>query len=245
MHQNSIRAVGPRDQFLPASPVRAAGRPDPVLRCQAWFRSTVALLLLVSLAGCAGMVIGAGATVGVAALDERGIQGVARDTALVTHIRGKWLNHDLDKGGTVAVDASVDVYERRALLTGVVKSEEARVTAVRLTWQVDGITEVLNELSIGPGGLEDAARDTWITTQLTSKLTFDQKVKAVNYSIRTANAVVYLFGGAQDDAELRRALGHARSIARVRGVVNHVRVLPPKPVEQKPAANPSGADKAS
>jgi len=201
--------------------------------------------LLACLSGCAGMVVGAGATVGVAALDERGVQGVARDTALATHIRGKWLNYDLDGGDTLAVDASVDVYTRRALLTGVVKSEESRAAAVRMTWQVEGVTEVLNELSVGPSGLEDAARDTWITTQLKSKLTFDQKIKAINYMVRTTNAVVYLFGGAQDEAELRRALGHARSVPRVRGVVNHMRILPPKPSGKKPAAQANSTKKAS
>ena len=68
------------------------------------------------------------------------------------------------------------------------------------------------------------ARDTWITTQLKSKLTFDQDVLAINYAIETVNGVVYLIGIAQNQAELERVVGHARDIEYVRNVITHVRV---------------------
>ncbi len=194
-------------------------------------RIAAAFICLTLLAGCASAVVGAGATVGVAALDERGVEGVARDTALATRIRAKWLNHDLIAGSRLAVVGGVKVYERRALLTGRVETEATRVAAVRLAWEVEGVDQVLNEIAVGPGDLQDTARDTWITTQLTTKLTLDQNVKAVNYGITTTDARVYLIGIAQDAAELDRVLGHARSVARVRDVINHIRVKPPAPAK--------------
>lgn len=186
----------------------------------------VILPLFLLLAGCVGAAVGAGATVGVAALDERGVQGVARDTGLATRIRGKWLNYDLETGDTLAVDGGVVVYNRRAMLTGTVKTEDIRAKAVRMAWEVEGIEQVINELRVGDTDIKDAARDAWISAQLTSKLTFDKEVASVNYELETVNAVIYLVGTAQNEQELNRVLGHARSIARVRDVVNHVVIKP-------------------
>jgi osmotically-inducible protein OsmY len=191
-------------------------------------RALAVVLLLGGLAGCVGAAVGAGATVGVAALDDRGVQGVARDAGLATRVRGKWLNYDLETGDTLAVDGSVKVYNRRAMLTGTVKTEDIRAKAVRLTWEVEGIEEVINELAVGDTTISDSAVDSWISTQLTTKLTFDKDVQAINYIIETENGVVYLLGAAQSQAELDRALGHARSISRVREVISHVRIKTPE-----------------
>jgi len=207
-------------------------RPHPISRAAPALASALAALLLlgaaVGLTGCVGAAVGAGATVGVAAMDDRGVQGVARDAGLATQVRGKWLNYDLETGDTLAVDGSVKVYNRRAMLTGTVKTEDIRAKAVRLAWEVEGIEEVINELAVGDTSLSDAAIDSWISTQLTTKLTFDKDVQAINYIIETENAVVYLLGTAQSQAELDRVLGHARGIARVRDVVNHIRVKAPE-----------------
>ena len=192
--------------------------------------------LAAGLGGCVGAAVGAGATVGVAAMDDRGVQGVARDAGLATRVRGKWLNYDLETGDTLAVDAGVKVYNRRAMLTGTVKSEDIRAKAVRLTWEVEGIDEVINELSVGDSSVVDTAVDSWISAQLTAKMTFDKDVQAINYIIETENGVVYLLGAAQSQAELNRVLGHARAVSRVRDVVNHVRIKSPE--TDKPTGEP-------
>ena len=211
-----------------AAPIRPS-RPNPSPSSQlrtapALPRALAALLLLggaAGLSGCVEAAVGAGATVGVAAMDDRGMQGVARDAGLATRVRGKWLNYDLETGDTLAVDGSVKVSNRRAMLTGTVKT-------VRLTWEVEGIEEVINELAVGDTALSDSAIDSWISAQLTAKLTFDKDVHAINYIIETESAVIYLLGAAQSQAELDRVLGHARAISRVREVVNHVRIKTPE-----------------
>ena len=72
------------------------------------------------------------------------------------------------------------------------------------------------------------ANDTWITTKLTSKITVDENIFSINYSIETVGGVIYLIGIAQDQAELDRVINHARSIESVQRVVSHVRVKAPK-----------------
>ena len=85
------------------------------------------------------------------------------------------------------------------------------------------MTDVINEIQLDKGTtVADYAHDTWITTQLKSKLAFDKNILAINYAIETVNRTVYLIGIAQDQSELARVIAHANSISRVINVVNHV-----------------------
>ena len=174
-----------------------------------------------------GVVLGAGAATGLAAYQERGVDGVARDLRTSSYILDKFARSD----HTLLSAIGVEVYEGRALLTGQVDSEDIRATAVRLTWGADGVTDVINEIHVSTEtGVLDTARDAWISTQLETKLTFDERVLAINYAIETSGATVYLIGIAQNQAELERVINHARDIPYVRHIVSHVRVKDPVPL---------------
>lgn len=194
----------------------------------------VLALGLMGSVGCTpvGLVMGAGAGAGLAAYQERGMDGVARDLALSSRILDQYarFNHEL------VASIGIEVYESRALLTGQVKTETERADAVRLAWKVGGIQDVINEIHVtGEGGVLDTARDAWISTQLEAKLTFDDSVFAINYAIETVGGTVYLIGIAQSDDELERVKNHARSISYVRHIVSHVRI---KDRAQTPPENP-------
>jgi len=190
--------------------------------------ATLASAPLLGACGPVGMAVGAGAATGVAAYQERGIEGVARDT----RIRLSILKKLLDKDGELAKRASVEVYEGRALLTGVMANEDQRADAVGEAWKVDGVTDVINEIVIGEaGGLGELARDSSITAELKTKLTFDDRVLAVNYAVETTRGVVYLIGIAQDKAELDRVIARARDVSYVKRVISHVRVKIPAQAE--------------
>lgn len=180
---------------------------------------------MTNLTGCVGMIIGGAATAGVAAYQERGIKGVAADTETATRVRAKILEAD----NQLFSDVGVEVYEGRVLLTGRVPSEDKRAEAVKISWSVVDVKDVINEVAVSENPLSDLANDTWITTKLKSKMTFDKDILAINYSIETVGAVIYLIGIAQDKAELQRVLNHARSIDYVKRVVNHVRIKDSKP----------------
>lgn len=165
--------------------------------------------------------MGAGAATGLAAYQERGVDGAARDLAISSRIFERYAHAD----HTLVQSISVEVYEGRALLTGVVDTQDIRADAVRLAWQADGVTDVINEIIVDQNsGLLDTARDAWISTRLESALTFDEQIFAVNYAIETVAGTVYLIGIAQDDQELERVKNHARSIAYVKHIVSHVRI---------------------
>ncbi len=172
------------------------------------------------LVGCAGAAIGGGAAIGTAAYQERSIQIVARDLAAATKVR----TNLLDAGEQYIIGVGVKVYEGRVLLTGTLTNEEMRATAVSLTWKVEGVTDVINEIQIRETSLQDLAKDSLITSQLKSKLTFDEKIMAINYSIETVNGIVYLIGIAQNQQELDRVIAHARNLSYVRRIISYVRV---------------------
>ena len=173
-----------------------------------------------SLSGCAGSAVGAGASAGVAVLEERTFGQQAKDAKIHVQIIAAWLNFN----ESMPLKLGAEVFEGRALLTGVALGSDMRADAVRLAWTVEGIREVINEIQIGGGGAAVLAQDSWITAQLTSKITFDENVSAVNYVIETVNGTVYLIGIAQSQQELDRVIGHARTIGYVRDIISHVRV---------------------
>ena len=172
------------------------------------------------LGGCASAAIGGGAAIGTAAYQERGMQIAARDLAAATKVR----TNLLDAGEQYVIGVGVEVYEGRVLLTGILPNEEMRATAVSLTWKAEGVTDVINEIQIRETSLRELAKDSWITAQLKSKLTFDKKIMAINYSIETVNGIVYLIGIAQNQQELGRVIAHARNLSYVRRIISHVRV---------------------
>ncbi len=174
----------------------------------------------VPLAGCS-FAVGAGATAGVAAAQERGLGGAIKDTTINAEIAKNWINFSPD----LFAEVSADVHEGRVLLTGTVKDPQARLDAVRLAWQADGVRQMINEIQVtDEGSVADFARDSWITGQLRTKITFDKEILAINYSIETVNGTIYLMGIAQDRAELDRVIRYARNIKHVKNVISHVRI---------------------
>lgn len=181
---------------------------------------TVLGLVCLPLSGCVGVVVGAGASAGVAALEERTAKTIAKDTTMAAKIRLNLVNAN----EKLMTGIGVEVYEARVLMTGIVPTEELRAEAIQLAWKVDQVGDVLNEIQVADATVVDFAKDSWITTQLTSKMTFDRDVQAINYNIETVNGVVYMIGLAQHQKELDRVVGYAREISGVQRIINHVRI---------------------
>ena len=172
-----------------------------------------------ALQGCVAAAVGAGATAGVAASQDRGIKGAANDTAIRAEINHYWLQKDQSLFG----NCNLQIHEGRVLVTGAVKDADTRAEAIQLAWKAKGVREVINEIEVtNQGGVGAYARDTAIVTELRSKLLFAKDIQSVNYSIESVNGTVYVLGVAQDQVELDKALNIARNVNYVRRVVSHV-----------------------
>lgn len=202
------------------------------IRFSAIMCATAALLTACSPTGAA---IGAGATAGVAASEERGIKGAVRDAGIRIEINDLWLNAGLD----LLQRVSLQVYEGRVLLAGRVPSEKMADEATRLAWQPDNVREVINEIQVkGGAGLEAFARDALINARLDSALLFTEGISSINYSTRAIAGTVYLLGIAQNQAELDRVFRVARNIPDVKGVISHVLLIDDPRRLQQPSAKP-------
>ncbi|MFK7840532.1 MAG: BON domain-containing protein [Bdellovibrionales bacterium] len=179
---------------------------------------------LLFLSGCTavGIATGIGATAGVAAVQEGGVSRAAKDAVIQAKINDLWFRNDLE----MFTKLDMTVNNGRVLLTGVVQNPEHRVEAVRLAWQPEGVTQVINEITVADSsGVTGFARDAWITSRLRTALIFDKDVLSVNYSIDTVRRVVYLMGFAQSQAELNRVMEISRTLRDVDQVVSYVKLV--------------------
>lgn len=184
-------------------------------------RLALALALPSLGSGCVGLAVGGAAVSGVAAVEERSLGTQVDDRTLYFKVNERLLSNS----DVLFRKVNVEVNEGRVLLTGNVTKPEDRVAASDLAWQVVGVKEVLNELNVTDRTeLKDFPRDTWITTQLKTRLLTDTHVLQVNYSVETINGIVYLIGIAQTQDELDRVTNHARNISGVQRVVSYVRL---------------------
>ena len=173
------------------------------------------------LAGCTplDLALGGAATAGVAASEERGLDGSLSDVQIRTRISAEWAH----KNSNTFIALGLSVYEGRALITGVLKTQQDIDDAIKIAWGVRGVREVINEIVIDPSGRTGTfASDTFIVAQLKAQILVDKDVSAVNYSVDAVRGVVYLMGVAKSQDELDRVIGYARNIRYVQKVVNHV-----------------------
>lgn len=187
----------------------------------------IALSLSTSLflvTGCvAPLVIGGGAAIGTLAVREKGVTGTMSDSQISVVIKAKLYSYDPDLHARV----TVNVEGGEVLLTGSVQNQEWPVEAERIAWEASGVKKVLNNIEVVDNddiGVGIYAQDTWITTQLKSKLLFGDDIRSINYSIKTVGGVAYIMGIAQSKEELEKVLDIASKTSGVTKVVNYTRV---------------------
>jgi len=197
------------------------------------------------LPGCVAAA-GAGAVaVGYQSTQERGLGGAVSDATIKTAIDASYRHYDSALSG--GIDA--EVYEGHVLLTGRVPTEEQHELAVKTAWRVKGVTQVYDEIKLGPTpGSDDDLNDGWISTRLRNELLWDGEVRSINYTVTTSDHVVYIIGSARSREELDRVTAYARNVPNVRRVVSYVQIRPtetPAPAAAPPAPAVGGDDAAS
>ena len=103
----------------------------------------------------------------------------------------------LDKDAQIKSEGRVHAvsYSGRVLLIGQVPSESVKETATSLAKGVDGVNDVYNELRVGNKiNFGQITKDSWITTQIKSKLFVGDNVKATDVKVITENGEVFLLG---------------------------------------------------
>ncbi len=184
------------------------------------------LLMLVGLNGCASAVVASGSTIALSTVQERTFDDAVDDTIIKAKVNHAWFKEDVD----LYSDCEMTISEGRVLLTGVVEYEDTMLTAVRLTWQVEGVKEVINEIIVKSEGktLVESSKDVWILTKLRTKILANKEIFSINYSIDVSLGNVYLIGIAQDQAELDKVIDIVRNTSSVESVVSYVEIKEPE-----------------
>ncbi len=178
--------------------------------------------MLLSSCSPVGLAAGAGVAAGTAAVQEGGLSRAATDVRIQAQINELWFSYDVN----MFAKLDLTVNQGRVLITGVVQDPNHRVEAVRMAWQPSGVVHVINEIKVANSeGIIGYAKDAWVSARLRGALIAARDVESINYSIDTVQGSVYLMGFAQDQTELNRVIGIARTIENVKQVVSYVKLV--------------------
>lgn len=112
-----------------------------------------------------------------------------------------------DSGITSVVEASLDANdevkarqvevetrEGVVYLTGVVETADARREAGRVAWRTEGVTGVINDLTVGEMTVGNWVDDVMISSKVKSKLIANSEIKAADIDVSSSQGVVTLIG---------------------------------------------------
>ena len=188
---------------------------------QVWnrfFRPVATLSLccaaVVSLQGCVELAVGSAVVGSIAATDRRTFGAQTEDKAIA--LKGE---NRLSRALGDAAHVNVNAFNRRALLTGEVASEDARQTAEREVRAIDGVVAVSNEIQIaGQSNFSARSNDALITTKVKASFVDSKDVYASAFKVVTEAGTVYLMGRVTQ-GEGARAAEVASGVSGVRKVV--------------------------
>jgi osmotically-inducible protein OsmY len=184
-------------------------------------KNAIYLVFPLALSGCAAPLVGGIGAIGMSAVEDRGLSGVASDQAL--RVR---LNVELSDNLADFSNIELTVYKGRVLFTGVAASPQIKAEAVRLARNVSGVKQVLDHMHVsGENGFAEYTRDSWMTTKLKAVLYSDEDIIAPNYLVRTFDKTIYIFGTAQSTAEMNKVMEHAYDITGVKKAVNLMEIV--------------------
>ena len=171
--------------------------------------------------GCspAGMLVSGGATTMVVAEGDKSLGVAVDDATIKLNISRNFLGSE----NNLFISIDTSVVEGMVLLTGIVKNQEIRIEAVKLTWEVVGVKEVINEIDIGEKTtIKEYANDVWITTQIKTLAAKDIGLRSISYNIETIRGKVYLAGITSRPEQLETLINITKSVKGVKEVVNYV-----------------------
>lgn len=180
-------------------------------------------LLNTALVGCGSIMASAGAG---PIEEDPGERTLAQQVADETIETKAVININAASEGFEAAHLTVVSYNGFVLLAGQVPSEDLKRLAVEVVRELDDVRRIYNELEVGPEtGLGARSNDTWITTQVKSKLLASSDTPGSRVKVVTENSVVYLMGlVSQDEAE--RVAREAAEVSGASKVVQLFEIIP-------------------
>ena len=183
------------------------------------FITALMLSLSLALSACAPALVGVGTAAVAASSTEKGFSTSVSDSVIKTKLSDKYLRDDVD----LVQGVSISVNEGAVLLTGTVPTQDKKINATKLAWEIKGVREVINEVTVTQDvNLKNKAKDFAAAAQLRLKIIGDGKVSSLNYSIDVVDGVVYLSGVAETEEERARVVALAQELPFAKKVVDYI-----------------------
>lgn len=174
------------------------------------------------LQGCVAAVIGSGAVAAKVATDPRTTGTQIDDETLEFKVENA-----VEKDAQIKAEGRVNAvsYNGRVLLIGQVPNSDVKDTATALAKGVEGVNEVYNELTVSPKiSFAQISKDSWLTTQVKSKMFVDGRVKATDVKVISENGEVFLLGNVTQ-SQANAAADIASKISGVKKVIKVFKYL--------------------
>lgn len=180
------------------------------------------VLLSATLSGCGSML----ATFESDAIEEdpgsrslaQQVEDESIETKAIVNIRAK--DESFDDAHIIAVS-----YNGFVLLAGQVQTAKMKNDAADVVRKIPGVRRIYNEFEIAqPTELGVRSGDTWITTQVKSKLLFYSDTPSSRVKVVTENGVVYLMGLLSTE-EADRVANAAAEVSGVKRVVRLFEII--------------------
>lgn len=174
------------------------------------------------LQGCVAAVIGGGAVAAKVATDPRTTGTQIDDETLEFKVENA-----VEKDAQIKAEGRVNAvsYNGRVLLIGQVPNSDVKDTATALAKGVEGVNEVYNELTVSSKiSFAQISKDSWLTTQVKSKMFVDGRVKATDVKVISENGEVFLLGNVTQ-SQANAAADIASKISGVKKVIKVFKYL--------------------
>jgi len=205
-------------------------------------RALAALGLLLPalwLAGCAPVLVGAGAAGALSASQDRRSSGAQLDDQSIEWRASSRVG---DRFGS-KTHVNVTSYNRSVLITGEVPDERTRGEVDNLVRGVPSVQGTTNELVVAePTSLGSRTTDSFITSKIKTRFLDAGKFNALHVKVVTEAGIVYLIGlvtekEADDAVEIARTTGGVRKVVKMfeycKASDEVCRVAPPTPPASK------------
>lgn len=171
---------------------------------------------ILQLGGCAVAAVSGIATGAAIVSDRRPAKTILKDQAIeVNAIHAFSQNKPLWKQSHISAVS----YNNAVLLVGQTPNEELKYQAEDAVKDIPNVKKVYNELSIGaPISIATRAEDSWITTQIKTKMLDTKGLNPAKIKVITENSIVYLMGLTTIEEEIL-ATEVARTVTGVEKVV--------------------------
>ena len=183
------------------------------------FSSFLLISSALALSGCVNAAIGIGTAAVAASTTEKGLSTSVSDSV----IQAKLSESFLQTSQSIFLKVETSVNDGSVLLTGKLKTQEEKITATRLSWEIRGVREVINEIQLSDASsFKSSAKDLAASAQLRAALIRDANISSLNFSVDVVNGIVYLSGVAKNEEERERVVAHAQELRFAKQVVSYI-----------------------